>query len=70
MVIDTMRKRWTRHIAGVGAMRNMLIEMTKNLHRRDHLGHTGLCGQIMLPSILEQKEDAGYIIQYSYKITS
>jgi len=44
--------------------------MSRNLHRRHHLGHLGLCGQIMLTSILEQQEDADYINRYSDKITS
>jgi len=69
-VIDTRRKRWTQHIASVWPIRNMLKLMTRNLHRRDHLGHLGLSGQIMLTSILEQQEDADYINRYSDKITS
>jgi len=69
MMTDT-RKGWTRHIESAWAMRNMLKLMTRNLHRRDHLGHLGLCGQIMLTSILEQQVDASYINQYSDKITS
>ena len=62
--------RSTQHIACVGAMRNMLKLVTKNLRRRDNLVHLGLCGHIMFTSILEQQEDANYINQYSDQITS